>query len=99
SATFSAFVGDGTPRIVGNAIFSRQNLTGITRHELGQDQYGKRNLLCGRVAARPHLRFCSTHLSPASDRARRQLGRAHDRLEGWWNERRDTVILAGDFNL
>ncbi len=98
SAEFSAFVGDGTPRIVGNAIFSRHNLDRITRQELGEDRYGKRNLLCGRVANRPHLRFCSTHLSPGAG-SRVQLRRAHERLERWWTERRDTVILTGDFNL
>ena len=28
-----------------------------------------------------------------------QLGRVHDAIEQWWDERRDTVVLAGDFNL
>jgi hypothetical protein len=31
--------------------------------------------------------------------ASRQLGQVLDRLEGWWMNRRDTVILTGDLNL
>ena len=100
SARFSAFVGDGGQgRLVGNAIFSKQDLDQITRKWVGDDQFGERNLLCGRVDARPHLRFCSTHLTPGDDKARVQLGRVHDAIEYWWDERRDTVLLAGDFNL
>jgi endonuclease/exonuclease/phosphatase family metal-dependent hydrolase len=99
SAKFSAFVGDGEGRIVGNAIFSKRDLDQITRKELGHDQYGQRNLLCGQVAAQPHLRFCSVHLTPGDDKAQVQLGRVHDAIERWWEERRDTVLLAGDFNL
>jgi endonuclease/exonuclease/phosphatase family metal-dependent hydrolase len=98
SATFSAFVGDGKPRVIGNAIFSKRDLDQITRRELGEDRYGARNLLCGRIAARPHLRFCSTHLTPGDDKARAQLGRVLDVLEGW-NEQHHTVVIAGDFNL
>ena len=99
SAEFSAFVGDGEGRIVGNAIFSKRDLDRITREELGRDRYGARNLLCGRVAAQPHLRFCSTHLTPGDAKARVQVGRVLDVLERWWDERRDTVLIAGDFNL
>lgn len=93
--TFSAFVRGGR---VGNAIFSRFALKDITRQEIGEDRYGKRNLLCGKVRDLPHLRFCSTHLSPNS-RARTQLDRVFNRLETWWRQRNDTVILSGDFNL
>jgi endonuclease/exonuclease/phosphatase family metal-dependent hydrolase len=99
SAKFSAYVGDGTARIVGNAIFSKRDLEQITREEVGQDQYGQRNLLCGRIPAQRHLRFCSTHLTPGDDKAQAQLGRVLDTIEQWWEERRDTVVLAGDFNL
>jgi endonuclease/exonuclease/phosphatase family metal-dependent hydrolase len=99
SARFSAYVRDGKPRIIGNAIFSRLDLDQITRNRLGEDQYGDRNLLCGRLAARPHLRFCSTHLTPGDDKARTQLARVFDQLERWWSERRDTILIAGDFNL
>ena len=49
--------------------------------------------------ALPHLRFCSTHLTPGDSAARAQLGRVLDRLEQWWDDRRDTVILSGDLNL
>jgi endonuclease/exonuclease/phosphatase family metal-dependent hydrolase len=96
---FSAFVSDERGRIVGNAIFSKRDLEQITRERLGQDQYGERNLLCGRDAAQPHLRFCSTHLTPGDGKARDQLARVRHTLETWWHERRDTVVIAGDFNL
>jgi len=96
---FAAFVGDGTDRIVGNAIYSRLGTQNVTRQMVGSDQYGARNLLCAQVAALPHLRFCSTHLTPGDATARVQLGRVIDRLESWWTERRDTVLLTGDLNL
>ncbi len=96
TALFSAFVIGGN---VGNAIFSRDDLLGITRDRLGADRYGTRNLLCGRLRSRPSLRFCSTHLSPATSLARPQLARVHEQLETWWENGRDTIILAGDFNL
>jgi endonuclease/exonuclease/phosphatase family metal-dependent hydrolase len=99
SATFSAFVGDGTPRVIGNAIFSRFPIEDVSRLPVGNDRYGARNLLCGRVVARPHLRFCSTHLTPGVSSARVQLGLVLDRIERWWENRRDTVILTGDLNL
>lgn len=98
-ARFAAFVGDETGRVVGNAIYARLPITGVTRHAVGEDRYGIRNLLCARVATLPHLRFCSTHLTPGDTAAARQLGRVMDRVEGWWADRRDTVILSGDLNL
>lgn len=98
-AEFSAFVGDGKPRIVGNAIFSKRDLDRVTGRQLGTDRYGERNLLCGRIADRPHLRFCSTHLTPGDATARTQLARVRDELEQAWSEHRDTVVIAGDFNL
>lgn len=99
SAKFSAYVGDEIGRIVGNAILSRFNIRGVTRLKLGEDQYGTRNLLCAKVAAQPHLRFCSTHLTPGDPAARRQMGKALDRIEQWWKDQGDTVILSGDINL
>lgn len=99
NAHFAAFVGDGTRRIVGNAIFSRRNINGVTREKVGEDQYGDRNLLCARLAAYEHLRFCSVHLTPGDTAARRQLRRVHDRIEGWWRDHGDTVILSGDLNI
>ncbi len=95
NARFSAWVRGGR---VGNAIFSRFALDEITKMKLGEDRYGDRNLLCGRVRNRPHLRFCSTHLSP-NGKAPGQLDRAFNRVERWWENRRDTVIVAGDFNI
>jgi endonuclease/exonuclease/phosphatase family metal-dependent hydrolase len=95
-AVFSAFVIGGG---VGNAIYSREDLLGFTRERIGNDRYGARNLLCGRLRSRPSLRFCSTHLSPATSLARPQFAQVRERLEGWWEDDRDTVILAGDFNL
>jgi endonuclease/exonuclease/phosphatase family metal-dependent hydrolase len=96
---FAAFVGDSTGRVVGNAIYSRFGLQNVTREEVGMDEFGARNLLCGQVPELPHLRFCSTHLTPGDTAARAQLGRVRDRIETWWAERRDTVILSGDLNL
>lgn len=84
---------------VGNAIFSKRNLDQVYRQTIGSDGSGDRLLICGRVAALPHLQLCSTHYSPAADKARAQLGRAHKRIESWWSERKDTVVLAGDFNI
>ena len=94
-----AYIGDERPAIVGNAIFSRLGIQSVTRQMVGEDQYGNRNLLCAQVPALPHLRFCSTHLTPGDSAARTQLGRVLDRLEQWWDDRRDTVILSGDLNL
>lgn len=96
SAVFSAYADGGR---VSNAIFSRYDLLGFTREQVGADRYGTRNLVCGRVRSRPNLRFCSIHLSPATSLARPQLMRVRDHVEGWWDDTRDTVILAGDFNL
>lgn len=98
-ATFSAYVGDATPRVVGKAIFSRFNIADVTTEKVGQDEFGDRNLLCARLAASPHLRLCSTHLTPGDATARAQLQRVLVRLEGWWNDFGDTVILTGDLNL
>jgi endonuclease/exonuclease/phosphatase family metal-dependent hydrolase len=98
--TFSAFVGDGdVGRLVGNAIYSRRRFDTITRMKVGEDQFGDRNLLCGRVERKKHLRFCSAHLTPGDAAARRQLTKVHERIERWWSDKRDTVILSGDLNL
>ncbi len=99
ASTFSAYVGDATPRIVGNAIFSRFPVVGITTEKVGQDEFGDRNLLCAKIAATPHLRLCSTHLTPGDATARVQLDRVLTRIEGWWDDLGDTVLLTGDLNL
>jgi endonuclease/exonuclease/phosphatase family metal-dependent hydrolase len=96
-ARFAAFVPSDDSR-VGNAIFSRRNLKRVTRQQIGEDQYGKRYLLCGKQANR-RVRVCTTHLTPADGAARQQLDRVLERLERWWLERRDTVIIAGDLNI
>lgn len=96
---FAAYVGDEGGRIVGNGIYARLGLEDVTRHRVGEDRYGNRNLLCGRVPSLPHLRFCSTHLSPGDSKATVQMGRVLERIEGWWQNRRDTVVLSGDLNL
>lgn len=98
-AHFAAYVSDDGGRIVGNAIFSKRDFEAVTREQVGEDQYGKRNLLCARDVALPHLRFCSTHLTPANDRASVQAGRVRETLEAFWRDRRDTVVIAGDFNI
>jgi endonuclease/exonuclease/phosphatase family metal-dependent hydrolase len=94
---FSAFQPSNGSR-VGNAFFSRVNVTDITRLELGTDQYGKRFLLCGLQNNR-RLRVCTTHLTPGDPQARTQLGRVLNKIEDWWTNRRDTVVIGGDFNL
>jgi endonuclease/exonuclease/phosphatase family metal-dependent hydrolase len=94
---FSAFQGSGGSR-VGNAIFSRRNIYGVTRHDVGQDQWGTRYLLCGRQVNR-RIRVCTIHLSPGDTKARRQLTRVLNKLENWWSNRRDTVVIGGDLNL
>ena len=92
---FSAFAPLGR---VGVAIFSRFDLRDVFEVKIGEDSYGDRKLLCARMRTREHMRFCATHLSPGAGR-RVQLSRVMSRLENWWDNRRDTVILAGDFNL
>lgn len=98
-AKFSAYVSAGDGRRVGNSMFSRFDLQDVTREKLGSDQYGDRNLLCAATQQYPHLRFCSTHLSPADSKARIQLDRALSTIEGWWESRGDTVLWSGDLNI
>lgn len=95
----AAFVGDETARVVGNGIYSRFGFRDVTVQRVGEDRYGVRNLICGQVSGLRHLRFCSAHLTPGDTAARAQLARVLERIEGWWADRRDTVILSGDLNL
>ncbi len=99
AASFSAYQGDGTPRIVGNGIYARFGFAAVTRQQLGTDQYGTRNLLCGRVTGEPHLRFCSAHLAVSDTVASAQMRAVLTRLEDWGIANGDTVLLAGDLNL
>lgn len=97
NANFAAFVASGRSR-VGSAIFSRRGFRKITHQELGEDQFGKRFLLCGRHVDR-RVRVCTAHLSPSDTKARVQIDKVRSRIEGWWRDQRDTVILAGDLNI
>ncbi len=96
---FAAFVGDGTGRVVGNAIYSRFGLREVESQKVGEDRYGDRNLLCGEIAGQRQLRLCGTHLTPGDATARVQLGRVLTQIERWWTRDRDTVILTGDLNI
>ncbi len=96
-ARFSAFVRGGGSR-VGNAIFSRRNLRRVNRIKVGEDQYGYRYVICGLQEGR-RVRLCSAHLTPGDAKARKQMTRVLKRLEGFWSDKGDTVILAGDLNL
>ena len=94
---FFAFQASGSSR-VGNALFSRRNIHDVTRLEVGQDQWGKRYLLCGRQQGR-RVRVCTTHLTPGDATARVQLKKVIKKLEDFWSNKRDTVIIGGDFNI
>lgn len=97
SANFSVFQSNSN-RQIGSAIFSRRNLAGVTRKVLGHDQYGDRYLICGRQDGR-RIRVCTAHLSPADHKARAQLEIVLNKIERWWENRDNTVIIAGDFNI
>lgn len=99
AAPFSAYVGDGTGRVVGNGIYSRLGFDAVTKLQLGVDQYGSRNLLCGRTTAERRLRFCGAHLSVSDVTASSQVRTVLGRLEQWWADFNDTVLLTGDLNL
>lgn len=96
---FSAYYGDGKPRIVGNAIFSRYGLKNVTASRVGTDDFGERNLVCGLAQNLDHLRFCSVHLTPGDGAAAVQLRKTFDIAESYWRGFEDTAILSGDLNL
>jgi len=96
---FAEYVGDDKPQVVGNAILSRFGLADITILKVGTDDFGDRSLLCGHHPNLRHVRFCSAHLTPGDNAAAGQLGKVLNQLESWWNDRNDTVLLAGDLNL
>lgn len=84
----------------GNAIFSRLPLGTADRFELPSDgSVEARYLLCAPLRSLPHMRFCSTHLTPriADGRNRTQLRAVVRRLEQY-RDAGDTVLIAGDFN-
>ncbi|MEV4020948.1 endonuclease/exonuclease/phosphatase family protein [Nonomuraea angiospora] len=88
----------------GIAIFSRQDLGTAKKYDLPKDTNGGvHKLLCAPLAARPHMRFCTTHItseettiggSPINER---QLDAVQGHLQDLYNDG-DTVIIAGDFN-
>ncbi|WP_234359151.1 endonuclease/exonuclease/phosphatase family protein [Plantactinospora sp. BC1] len=88
----------------GLAIFSRQPMGPADRFPLAPDGSSeRRQLLCAPLEARPHLRFCTTHITPSNDVIgglkinERQLGEVLTVVENY-HAAGDTVIIAGDFN-
>jgi endonuclease/exonuclease/phosphatase family metal-dependent hydrolase len=88
----------------GVAIFSKAPLGAANRYALSSDGTSEtRKLLCAPLEARPHLRFCTTHITPSNDVINgqkineRQLGEVLSRLEAF-HAAGDTVLIAGDFN-
>ncbi|MEV4112448.1 endonuclease/exonuclease/phosphatase family protein [Nonomuraea sp. NPDC049695] len=88
----------------GIAIFSRQDLGTAKKYDLPKDTKGGVNkLLCAPLAARLHMRFCTTHItsddtniggSPINEQ---QLNAVQGHLQDLYNDG-DTVVIAGDFN-
>lgn len=88
----------------GNAIFSRAPLGTAFRQTLPQDERTeRRTLLCAPLAARPHMRFCTTHITTSNTVINgrkineQQLDAVRSRLENF-HAAGDTVLIAGDFN-
>ncbi|MDG4790755.1 endonuclease/exonuclease/phosphatase family protein [Micromonospora sp. WMMD1102] len=88
----------------GVAIFSRAPMGPADRLALAPDGSSeRRKLLCAPLEARPHLRFCTTHITPSNEVIgggkinERQLGEVLTRVESY-HAAGDTVIIAGDFN-
>jgi endonuclease/exonuclease/phosphatase (EEP) superfamily protein YafD len=88
----------------GLAIFSTAPLGAANRYTLSSDGTPEgRSLLCVPLQSRRHLRFCTTHITPANNviDGRRinqtQLDEVRRRLESF-NEDGDTVLVAGDLN-
>lgn len=108
STNFSRFeasldtVCNGEP--FGNALFSKAPLGTANRFTLPSDGTAeRRTLLCAPLANQPHLRFCTTHITPSNEVINgqkineQQLNYVLDRLENF-NTAGDTVLIAGDFN-
>ncbi|GAB2923317.1 hypothetical protein GCM10027280_08010 [Micromonospora polyrhachis] len=88
----------------GVAIFSKAPLGAANRYALAADGTTEtRKLLCAPLSARPHLRFCTTHITPSNEVVNgekineTQLGQVLTRLEAF-HAAGDTVIVGGDFN-
>lgn len=89
---------------VGIALFSKAPLGGSSRYTLPDDgRPENRKLLCAPLLNRPHMRFCTTHITTSNEVIdgekinKRQLNYVRDRLEAF-HSAGDTVIIAGDFN-
>ncbi|WMX46689.1 endonuclease/exonuclease/phosphatase family protein [Streptomyces roseicoloratus] len=84
----------------GNAIFSKRPLGTADRIQLPDDGTAeKRNMLCAPLQADSGTRFCTTHITVASDADKlRQLAAVQGKLDGWVKAGQ-TVVLAGDLNV
>ena len=88
----------------GVAILSKAPLGAASRLVLSSDGSPEgRRLLCAPLESHPHLRFCTSHITPETtviDGQRiteTQLNEVHSRLESF-NAAGDTVLFAGDLN-
>lgn len=90
----------------GIAIFSRQPLGAANRYTLPDDLNEndvRHKLLCAPLASRPHLRFCTTHITTSNEVIggtkinEQQLAVVQDKLEAF-HAAGDTALIAGDFN-
>ncbi|MFC8173492.1 endonuclease/exonuclease/phosphatase family protein [Streptomyces sp. NPDC057242] len=84
----------------GNAIFSKRPLGTADRIKLPDDgTVEKRNMLCAPLLADPATRFCTTHITVASDADKlKQLAAVQTRIDAWARSGQ-TVMIAGDFNV
>ncbi|MFG1842082.1 endonuclease/exonuclease/phosphatase family protein [Micromonospora sp. NPDC049175] len=88
----------------GVALFSRAPLGAANRYALAADGTSeRRKLLCAPLEARPHLRFCTTHITPSNAVINgkninvTQLDEVRGRIDSF-AANGDTVLIAGDFN-
>ncbi|MFI6733212.1 endonuclease/exonuclease/phosphatase family protein [Nonomuraea sp. NPDC050451] len=88
----------------GIALFSRQQLGTSSQYALPVDgNGGVHKLLCTPLAARPHLRFCSTHITGSNEYIGgtrinvQQLAAVLGHLQDFYANG-DTVLIGGDFN-
>ncbi|MFF5785191.1 endonuclease/exonuclease/phosphatase family protein [Streptomyces sp. NPDC012693] len=84
----------------GNAIFSKRALGEADRIALPADgKTEKRNMLCATLVESETTRFCTTHLTVASNAAKwGQLEYVRRKLDTW-TKAGETVLIAGDFNV
>lgn len=102
-ATIRETTCDGEP--FGIALFSRRQLGIAKKYDLPADgRGGVHKLLCAPLDARPHLRFCTTHITGSeatiggSNIKTQQLAAVWGHLEDL-HDNGDTVLIAGDFNV